>query len=133
MAPPDPPSLDRLLLDTHVFLWWQEESERLTPHVAHVIATAERVHVSVASAWEIAIKVGSGKLRVRESLAGALEESQFRLLPVTLDHVGLVAGMPHHHRDPFDRMLAAQAVHEGLTLVTHDRAFSPYALPVLWM
>jgi PIN domain nuclease of toxin-antitoxin system len=129
--PPDPPSVDRLLLDTHIFLWWQQGG-RLTPRVERAIAVAERVHVSVATAWELAIKAGIGKLRVRESFAEAVAENRFGVVPITLEHVSLVAGMPLHHRDPFDRMLAAQALHEGLTLVTHDRMFEPYALPVLW-
>ncbi len=131
-VPPDPPSTDRLLLDTHVFLWWQDESDLLWSRVAHQIATATRVYVSIATAWELAIKVGSGKLQLRESFADAVEENRFDLLPITLDHIGVVAEMPLHHRDPFDRMLIAQAIHERLTMVTHDRTFAAYTVPVLW-
>lgn len=104
----------------------------LVPDVARQISQASHVHVSMATAWELAIKVGAGKLHLRESFADAVEENRFGLLPITLDHVGVVAGMPLHHRDPFDRMLIAQAIHEGLTMVTHDRTFGVYAVPVLW-
>ncbi len=122
----------RLLLDTHVFLWWQEASDRLAPHVADRIANASEVHVSVATAWELAIKVAAGKLRLGESFADAVEENRFGLLPITLDHVAVVASMPLHHRDPFDRMLIAQARHEQLTLVTHDREFGAYPVSIVF-
>ncbi len=122
----------RLLLDTHVFLWWQEESERLAPDVASQIATASEVRVSIASAWEIAVKTASGKLRLSESFADALEENRFGLLPITLDHIGAIASLPVHHRDPFDRMLIAQAAHERLTLVTHDRRMRAYPIAVVF-
>lgn len=122
----------RLLLDTHVFLWWQDESERLPLRVADVIATAADIHVSVVTAWELAIKVRAGKLRSRESFAEAVAENGFGLVPIALDHIDLVAGLPLHHRDPFDRMLVAQALHEGLTLVTHDRKLGAYAVPIVW-
>jgi len=90
------------------------------------------VFVSIATAWEIAIKASNGRLRVPGALGPAIVESGFRPLDISLDHTERVATLPRHHGDPFDRMLAAQALHEGLTLVTHDRAFAPYALPVLW-
>lgn len=93
---------------------------------------APAVYVSIASAWELAIKSALGKMRLRVTFAHALSVNNFVALPVTLDHVDRVAGLPHHHGDPFDRMLAAQALHERLTLVTHDAAFGGYGLPVLW-
>ena len=125
---------DRLLLDTHVFLWWQQASGMLAPDVARRIAEADRVYVSLATAWELAIKVMSGKLQSRESFAEAMDVNQFGLLPITLEHVDAVLALPSppRHRDPFDRMLIAQAIHEGFTLVTHDTAFRDYPVPVLW-
>jgi PIN domain nuclease of toxin-antitoxin system len=122
----------RLLLDTHVFLWWREESPRIQRDVAEVIAAADAVFVSIATAWEISIKVSTGRLRVPGPVGPAILESRFQLLPISIEHTERVASLPRHHGDPFDRMLAAQALHEGLTLVTHDRAFAPYALPLLW-
>lgn len=121
-----------LLLDTHVFIWWRTRAPQLSATVIQQIGSADVVLVSMASAWEIAIKSASGKLRVPGPVAQAVADSGFTPLPITFDHVERVASLPLHHRDPFDRMLAAQALHEGLTLVTHDRAFTPYALPVLW-
>ncbi len=124
----------RLLLDTHVFLWWQEESGRLAPAVARRIAEADEVYVSVVTAWEMAIKSTSGKLHARESFSEAMDVNRFGLLAITLDHANAVAKLPPptHHRDPFDRMLVAQAAHERLTVVTHDPAFREYSVPILW-
>ena len=122
----------RLLLDTHVFIWWRERSSRLSRDVVEDIASADAVFVSIATAWEIAIKVSTGRLKVPGPVAEGVAHSGFTALPITFDHAERVAGLPHYHRDPFDRMLAAQALHEGLTLVTHDRSFAPYALPVRW-
>lgn len=126
------PAGDRLLLDTHVFIWWRTRSRPLSERIIEQVGDADAVFVSLASAWEMAIKTASGKLQAPSSVYEAIVESGFTPLPITFDHVGLVASLPLHHRDPFDRMLAAQAIHEGLTLVTHDRQFAPYALPVLW-
>ena len=122
-----------LLLDTHVFLWWAEGvDERITPASRAAILAAPAVFVSIASAWELTIKTALGKMRLGVTFAHALSVNNFAPLPIALHHVDRVAGLPLHHRDPFDRMLAAQAIHEGLTLVTHDRAFAEYWLPVLW-
>jgi PIN domain nuclease of toxin-antitoxin system len=123
----------RLLLDTHVFLWWRLASRRLTRPVRARIAAAEVVWVSAASAWEIAIKQRLGKIRLEESFALMVEESDFRPLPITIAHAERTADLPPHHADPFDRMLIAQALTEGATLVTHDRQCEPYDVPVLWV
>ena len=122
----------RLLLDTHVFIWWREESPRLAPDVLEEIGAAQEVFVSIVTAWEVAIKVGSGRLTVPGPVGPAVIDSGFIPLPITFEHAQRVATLPRHHGDPFDRMLAAQAMHEGLTLVTHDRSFAPYAMPVRW-
>ncbi len=122
----------RLLLDTQVFLWWRENSPRLGADAREVIAEADLVFVSVASAWEVAIKIGLGKLRIAAPFEQGVDESQFSKLPITFSHAAVVASLPAHHADPFDRMLIAQAQAEGLTLVTHDRRFERYRVPIVW-
>ena len=124
-----------LLLDTHVFLWWVGEPERLSEDAKAAIADPEMlVYVSAISAWEISIKRSLNQLDLRdEEFQYGMQESEFSELPVTAAH-GLAAGaLPHHHRDPFDRMLVAQAMSEGMRLVTHDRAISPYGVETLWI
>jgi PIN domain nuclease of toxin-antitoxin system len=121
----------RLLLDTHVFLWWREASERIEPEVVQEISEAEVVFVSAATAWEVAIKVALGKLRLPGPLEPAVEESRFDKLPITFAHAAAVAALSLHHRDPFDRMLIAQALVEQLTIVTHDQRFATYGVPTL--
>lgn len=121
-----------LLLDTHAFLWWREESPRLRTEARRAIASADLVAVSAATAWEIAIKVSIGKLRIPGPVEPAVRDSGFSPLRVDFYHAAAVESLPHHHGDPFDRMLIAQALVEGLTVVTHDRKFEPYRVPVLW-
>ena len=121
-----------LLLDTHVFLWWDGDDRRLRAAARTAIASAERIVISLASAWECAIKIGQGRLRLADSFATAIERNRFDVLPIVLAHVERVTTLPRHHADPFDRMLIAQALVEGLTLVTHDRRLQPYDMPVIW-
>jgi PIN domain nuclease of toxin-antitoxin system len=122
----------RLLLDTHVFLWWREDNPRIGAEAARAIAEADAAYISVASAWEAAIKSGLGKLRIPGPIEPAVEESGFYRLLVEFRHAAAVATLPRHHADPFDRMLIAQAQVEGLTLVTHDRHFEAYGIPIVW-
>lgn len=121
----------RLLLDTHTFIWWREDSRRLGDAARQAIVQADQVYVSAASAWEVAIKVALGKLRIPSPFEPAVEESRFTQLPVTFRHAAAVQELPLHHGDPFDRMLIAQAMVEGLTLVTHDRRFERYGVVVV--
>lgn len=121
----------KLLLDTHAFLWWQEDSKKLGAQARRAIARADTVWVSAASAWEVAIKVGLGRLKLPGPLLEAVEQSQFTALPIGFEHAALVGRLPRHHGDPFDRMLIAQAIVEGATLVTHDAQFEAYAVPLL--
>ena len=114
-----------LLLDTHVLIWW-DEGRRLTAGARRAIGDADAVFVSAASAWEIAIKVGLGRLRPARTVEQAATESGFLELPVTFRHAELVTALPPHHRDPFDRLLVAQAEAERLTLVTRDPVFQRY-------
>jgi PIN domain nuclease of toxin-antitoxin system len=122
-----------LILDTHVFLWWRLDSSRLKRDVRKTISTTEVVMVSAASAWEVAIKQGLGRLRLQESFAAMVEDSEFEELPITSRHAERAGILPLHHTDPFDRMLIAQASLEGATVVTHDRHFRDYDVPILWV
>lgn len=123
---------DLLLLDTHVFLWWRAASPPLGDAAKEAVARADAVFVSVASAWEAAIKIGLGRLQLPESFETGVVESGFDKLPVTFAHAERAGALPQHHRDPFDRMLVAQAQVERLTLVTHDRRLEPYEIEILW-
>jgi len=122
----------RLLLDTHVFLWWQQGHRRLKVDVRRAIQRADAVFVSAASAWEAVIKIGLGKLQIPAPFSEGVAQSAFSELPVTIAHAEQLAQLPQHHTDPFDRLLIAQCRCEGLTVVTHDRAFEVYGVPVLW-
>ncbi len=134
MSQSHPPEL---LLDTHALLWWLAEPDRLSPTAHQAIADPRnRVHVSAASGWEIATKVRLGKLpaasELLDDLAQLLAAQGFEKLPITLRH-GLHAGhYPMAHRDPFDRLLAAQAELGGLTLVSLDPALQSFPCNLLW-
>lgn len=121
-----------LLLDTHVLLWWLADDNALTDTERTAIAHPDNVvFVSSVSAWEIAIKASMGKLDAPENLTEELFLNQFHELPVRISH-GLFAGnLPLIHRDPFDRMLIAQAILEELTLVTHDQKIRAYDVRLL--
>ena len=122
----------KLLLDTHVVLWWVGDDRRLNTAARKAIATADIVWVSAATASEVAIKVSLRKLRMHEPLGVTVAADDFTELPVTFKHANELAGLPFHHTDPFDRLLVAQARVEGATIVTHDRALEPYGVPVIW-
>jgi PIN domain nuclease of toxin-antitoxin system len=122
----------RLLLDTHTALWWQAEDGRLTQEARRAIATADIVWISSVAGWEAAIKINRGRLRLHEPLHVTLASDDLTELPLTLAHAEEFQRTPRHHNDPFDRMLVAQARVEGATIVTHDRAFEPYGIPVIW-
>ncbi|HEX8275351.1 MAG TPA: type II toxin-antitoxin system VapC family toxin [Longimicrobiaceae bacterium] len=122
----------RLLLDTHVFLWWNEDDPRLKQEVKDTIVGAEGNVVSAASAWEVAIKSALGKLKLQVPFEEAVEINAFQKLTVDFRHASATAALPPYHADPFDRLLIAQALTEGLTLVTHDRVFARYGIPVIW-
>jgi PIN domain nuclease of toxin-antitoxin system len=121
----------RLLLDTHILLWWLAENPKLSMAARARIAEAEIVFVSAASVWEMAIKVSTGKLRAPDDLEKQLQRHGFEQLPVSVNHALGVATLPRHHADPFDRMLVAQASLESLTLVTADSQLSAYGIPIL--
>jgi PIN domain nuclease of toxin-antitoxin system len=121
----------RLLLDTHVVIWWLADDSTLAEETKVLIDDEPEVYVSAATVWEIAIKQAIGKLKEPADLPERVRDSEFRELPITLVHVIAAARLPLIHRDPFDRMLVAQAREEELTLVTHDETIHRYEVPVL--
>jgi PIN domain nuclease of toxin-antitoxin system len=127
----------KLLLDTHAFLWWVDASRKLSRRARSAIGSGRNeCFVSVASGWEIAIKVSLGTLRIDGALDRFLPEQMaanaFRPLPIDLKHAARVATLPFHHRDPFDRLLVAQALEEGLSIVTADPVFARYGVKRVW-
>lgn len=127
----------RLLLDTHAFLWWIEGTPAVGRRARVAVANPDNeVLFSIASCWELAIKLSLGKLRLAESLTRFIPEqlrvNGFSLLDVQLRHVVRVADLPFRHRDPFDRLLVAQALEDDLTVVSADRVFRKYGVAVLW-
>ena len=122
----------KLLLDTHTLIWTLLDQSRFSPTaIAAIRDESNEVCVSVVSAWEIEIKRAKGKLPMPTPVGDALEAQRFATIPVTLDHVLAVESLPRHHRDPFDRMLIAQAQLEGMTFVTSDREIRHYPVAVL--
>ena len=120
----------RLLLDTHVVIWW-DLGAPLQRDALQAIREADEVYVSAASSWEIAIKTAIGKIHRSRSLALVCEQSGFRELPVLMRHADELLGLPPLHRDPFDRLLVAQAITEDLVLVTRDAAVAAYPVGTL--
>jgi PIN domain nuclease of toxin-antitoxin system len=132
-AAAEPLAPRRLLLDTHVWLWWQANDRRLGPAARRIIGAAAEVRFSAASAWEIAIKCGLGKLELPPGadIDAELARDGFLALPVEIAHADGVRALPPVHRDPFDRLLVAQAHAEGLALVTADPALARYGVAVV--
>ena len=120
------------LLDTHILLWFLENDSKLSNQVREVITNREYlIFVSAISAWEISIKQSLGKLIAPSNLEEALRFSNLEILAMTLAHGIKVADLPMYHKDPFDRMLIAQALVEGLTIITVDQKFKFYDVPLL--
>jgi PIN domain nuclease of toxin-antitoxin system len=127
----------RLLLDTHSFLWFAEGDPRLSSAARALMEAAENtLLVSIASLWEIAIKASLGKLDLQEPfgtlIPRLLGEADIDLLGITVDHLTAVAALPFHHRDPFDRLLVAQAQVEQLPIVSHDAILDAYGTDRRW-
>ena len=122
--------VNNLILDTHILLWWLAGSRQLSARARTTIAAADTVHVSAASAWEIAIKRSRGKLHFEGDLDEQISLNGFRSLPITARHAWEAGHLPWHHADPFDRMLIAQALAESMTLVTGDKSLGAYGVPM---
>lgn len=123
----------KLLLDTHIFIWWADQPERLSPAALSALQdeTNELV-LSVASVWEMQIKMQLGKLKLslplKEIIQNQQETNDLTISPVALPHVLALDALPFHHKDPFDRLLIAQSIAEGFTIVTADSQFSAYSV-----
>lgn len=127
----------RYLLDTHAFLWWCLGAEELSPHARKIIADGRNeIYFSAASAWEIAIKTGKGRLSLPEEpghyVASRMHLHRFLALPVQISHALRVYDLPPHHADPFDRLLIAQCLMESLPLITKDAEIKKYKLEIVW-
>ena len=127
----------RILLDTHTFLWWITDDHRLSQRGSELFSDGNNeLLFSAASGWEIAIKASLGRLDVPDPLDRFVSEHLFRnhigVLPIQLSHALRVVALPQYHRDPFDRLLVAQAQVEGLSLLSSDKRFADYDVDVLW-
>jgi PIN domain nuclease of toxin-antitoxin system len=127
----------RFLLDSHTLLWFLLDDPQLSSAARDAIADAEnQILVSPASLWEIAIKISLGKYRLPqdygEFMAQQLARNDFDLIPIELRHTAALIEMPFHHRDPFDRLLVAQAKMENITLISRDAALEAYDVQRLW-
>jgi PIN domain nuclease of toxin-antitoxin system len=121
-----------LLLDTHVLLWWLDDDPSLSEKARANISDGNNlVFVSAAVVWEIRIKQALGKLIIPTDFPQVLDAQPFEMLAITAAHAYAVGDLPTYHRDPFDRMLIAQATLERLTIVTRDNAFNKYQIPII--
>lgn len=121
----------RLLVDSHVGLWWLDDHPSLGPRCREHLELADEVFFSAVTPWELGIKRALGRIAIPDGLGDALVAAGFRPLPVTVEHAERAPTLPAHHRDPFDRMLIAQAQVEALTLATADDALRPYDIDLL--
>lgn len=121
-----------ILLDTHVLLWWLDDNPVLSDKARILISDGSNlIFVSAAVIWEIRIKQSLGKLDIPPNFRRVLEQQPFELLAITVEHAHAVGGLPAIHRDPFDRILIAQAKTEGFTILTRDSLFREYKIPLI--
>ena len=121
-----------LLLDTHVLLWWLDANPTLSDKATSKIADGKNlVLISAAVIWEIRIKQALGKLEIPSNFRNVLDRQPFEMLAITAEHAHAIGDLPAHHRDPFDRMLIAQALVERLTIVTRDTIMEEYKIPII--
>jgi PIN domain nuclease of toxin-antitoxin system len=127
----------RALIDTQSVVWYVDQDQLLSP-TAHAAITnpANQLVLSAASLWEIAIKFGLGKLALslpyRQWMAKAITDLRLSMLPITVDYADVQAGLPQHHRDPFDRLIVAQAIVEGIPVISSDQQLDAYGITRLW-
>jgi len=128
--------MQQYLLDTHTLIWFIGGNKELSKTALQSIEADDAINlVSVASLWEIAIKISLGKLELKtpfNKINGQISENGFEILPVTFDDTLTVSALPFHHRDPFDRIMIAQAITNGLTIISKDERFSSYDVKVIW-
>ncbi len=121
-----------LFLDTHILLWWLDDSPNLSDTERNAVADpGNLIVVSAAVIWEIRIKQALGKLEIPADFYPVIKDQGFELLPISADHADAAGGLPMHHRDPFDRMIIAQAGLEKLSIVTRDNVFKKYDISIL--
>ena len=126
-----------LLIDTHIFLWWDSEPENIPDKVLAVLEDPDNtIWLSLVSIWEIQIKTQMGKLTLNNPLKILVQQQQqensVQLLPIKLGHILALQPLPYHHKDPFDRLLIAQSIAENLTCVSADSVFKRYNILILW-
>jgi PIN domain nuclease of toxin-antitoxin system len=117
----------RYLLDTHIFFWSAFETQKLSKQHAELLLSESVFYVSMVSFWELAIKKSLDKLDAPDDFLISLQKKEITMLPLSMPHVLRIGALPYHHRDPFDRMLIAQAQAEGLTLLTMDKEMKKYS------
>jgi PIN domain nuclease of toxin-antitoxin system len=123
----------KLLLDTHAALWWLADDARVGRAAERELSDdTNRVLLSAAVIWEVAIKRSLGKLQAPAGLAQTLLSAGAQPVPITLDHAAAVEALPWHHRDPFDRLLVSQALTEGAAIVSQDERLRPYGVSLVW-
>lgn len=126
-----------LLLDSHAFIWWREEPNKLSPVAFTEISNPNNdVFLSVVTVWELQIKIALNKFTIKGTLENAVKDEQqnngFQILPVHLSHALYLENLPLHHKDPFDRLLISQAIVENMILVSADANFTNYQVNLLW-
>lgn len=126
-----------LLLDSHTFVWWRDEPNKISPAAfAEISNPANDVFLSVVTIWELQIKIALNKFTVKSGLENAVKDERqkngFQILPVKLSHALYLENLPFHHKDPFDRLLISQAIVENMTLLTADPEFSKYKVNLPW-
>lgn len=126
----------KYLLDTHTFIWHALEDARLSGSALEIIESDQDLFISYASIWEMAIKIQRGRLQLKKSLPEFIESivqaNQYKLLKITTNHLYPLTILPYHHKDPFDRLIIAQGMEEGMTIISRDEAFKSYDVKVLW-
>lgn len=127
----------RVLIDTHVFIWWTSEPTRLSPSVYDILTAPDTEPIlSIVSVWEMQIKESLGKLSLKTALSNLVDDeisrNHIHLLPIQLSHIYALNHLPFHHRDPFDRLLIAQSMLEKLVIVSIDEKFDAYGVNKLW-
>ena len=127
----------KILLDTHAFRWWVADDPQISTNAKDIISNPDNeVYFSVVSAWEIIIKVGTGKLSLSESpetyIPSRIASNQFEILPVQISHILRINSLPNLHKDPFDRLLIAQSLVKNLSLITVDNAIVQYPVKTIW-
>lgn len=120
----------RYLLDTHILIWAVDRTEKIPERYRSFLTKEDLCVVSIVSIWEIAIKKALGKLQISDQLATFAQRTGVKILPINLARIATLESLPHHHRDPFDRMLIAEAMSENLQVLTADRNFALYDISV---